>query len=77
VQTKVNFYPNPVSDLLYIESQGNGTIKEIKIYDIYGRVILTKKTSESQIIIDVSGMENGLYILETNNVYSGKIVIQN
>jgi hypothetical protein len=75
--TKIRFYPNPVSDLLYIESQGNVTIKEIKIYDIYGRVILTKKTSESQIIIDVSGIENGLYILETNNVYSGKIVIKN
>jgi len=74
---EISYYPNPVSDLLYIESQGNETVKEIKIYDIYGRVILTKKTSESQIIIDVSGIENGLYILETDNVYSGKIVIQN
>jgi hypothetical protein len=75
--TKVSFYPNPVSDFLYIETQGNETIKEIKIYNIYGRVILTKKTSESQIFIDVSGMENGLYILETDNVIIGKIVIKN
>ncbi|HQL69499.1 MAG TPA: T9SS type A sorting domain-containing protein [Bacteroidales bacterium] len=71
----LNCYPNPVSDLLYIESPENKPIEEIKIYDIYGHLILTKSSSGHLTVIDVSGIEHGLYILEADNVFSEKIII--
>ncbi|MCF8298855.1 MAG: T9SS type A sorting domain-containing protein [Saprospiraceae bacterium] len=61
----VNVFPNPVTDNLNIIVGGNNNpIAEITIYDIQGKQILQKQINASQTTLNVSSLENGVYILE-------------
>ena len=62
----LNIYPNPVNDRLYIETEG--VIKEIVVYDIYGRR-QTIGNGEQSLDIDVSCLNSGIYFvkIKTNN----------
>ena len=59
-----NIYPNPVNDKLYIEAETE--IKDVVIYDIYGRV-QNLKNSETQKLrnsIDVTNLNSGVYFVK-------------
>lgn len=64
--TTVEVYPNPVSDILYINSTSD--LKSIKVLDATGRVCINVNNLNSG-SIDVSLLPKGLYIirLESNN----------
>ena len=70
-KNKITLYPNPVSNILHIETDNTGNIPEVKIYSIQG--ILLINTTGNQ--IDVSLLPSGVYIVEINGVYQ-KIVKQ-
>ncbi|MBK8622963.1 MAG: T9SS type A sorting domain-containing protein [Saprospiraceae bacterium] len=54
-------YPNPTSDRLYIHTE-NGTVPEISIRDITGKLIFVlKNQNDKENDIDVSGLAPGLY----------------
>ncbi|OIQ19367.1 MAG: hypothetical protein BM557_06590 [Flavobacterium sp. MedPE-SWcel] len=53
---KAVLYPNPVKDILYINTKGNNVI-DVTIYDINGRTCLTAKTAT----INVEDLKSGLY----------------
>ncbi|SHG58167.1 Por secretion system C-terminal sorting domain-containing protein [Flavobacterium fluvii] len=57
------FYPNPVKDNLNINS--DQTIKSITITDLAGKTVQTIKAENIQ-SIDLSGLNNGMYILSTD-----------
>ncbi len=57
--TEVNVYPNPVRDILYLESNENWSKAEI--YDISGRIMRSVLLYISS--IDVSGLESGTYFI--------------
>jgi len=61
----LKLYPNPVIDKLYIEFSNTSEYVEkiILFYDLSGRVIYKNKSSQSQIQIDLSNVNPGLYIL--------------
>lgn len=65
---KVNVYPNPVNDRLYINNLNDNTT--IKIYDIQGKLWLIQEHFNSNDYIDVSGFSRGTYILKIkgNNI---------
>ncbi|MDA3820154.1 MAG: T9SS type A sorting domain-containing protein [Candidatus Delongbacteria bacterium] len=75
-ETKIRYYPNPVNDILHIKSSTDILINELKLYDMYGRIILQKFSHKKNTKIDVSDIETGIYILRINNAYSGKIIIK-
>jgi len=57
-------YPNPASDELFIHFENGKTIKNIRVYDSSGRLILNREkafTRSSK--IDLSNLESGLYTL--------------
>jgi len=59
----ISVFPNPVSDVLYIENQdSNNATKKITIYDLLGKRILNKKTTNNQ--LDVSHLISGVYLVE-------------
>ncbi len=65
--------PNPVSQFINIDSQLNAS--KVTIFDVYGdRVLDVNLDQIDQASIDVSGLENGMYILsitdEINTSYS-------
>ncbi len=58
----VDVWPNPTSQVLNIELQQQGTA-EVQLYDMAGKLMLQKQTTQLREIIDVSALENGLYLL--------------
>ncbi|MDC0230505.1 serine hydrolase [Aureispira] len=55
----IKIYPNPVSDLLYINSDIQ--ISSVSVMNLSGQVVLDKGYSD---VIDVSSLPNGIYILK-------------
>ena len=57
--TSISIYPNPVNDKLFI--QGVSDVSEISIYDLLGKLVLSKtNTSE----IDVTNLKKGIYLIK-------------
>ena len=47
---------------------------KLKLYDVRGRLVLTQQLNEASVNnqIDVSKLEDGVYVVELNNVYQRK-----
>ncbi|WP_010177621.1 T9SS type A sorting domain-containing protein [Aquimarina agarilytica] len=60
---QIRVYPNPASDYLYVNSKGYGAVNELAIYDLNGRLVLSKKESKLT-NIDVSFLEQGAYFVK-------------
>jgi len=61
--SNINIYPNPVNDILYLETDDKWTKAEI--YDISGRILRSVSLDSSS--IDVNGLESGTYIMRMRN----------
>ncbi len=60
---EVNIYPNPSNNDLYILSNDT-SIDKIQIYDLQGKLLIDEHFSNSPNYINVSNLNNGLYILQ-------------
>ena len=70
--SSLRIYPNPVQNLLTIESEdANLAAEYVKIYDMLGKEVLERKLSDGK--VDVSQLPPGTYILKTG-AYIGKFV---
>lgn len=75
-------YPNPVKDSFTITNTNNILTKQIQIYDITGKLVLTKDINENKdyYTISVEKIKSGIYIIELkdNNgkKFSSKLIIQ-
>ena len=71
-----NIHPNPTTNTIYINSI-HFPIRAIKIYDLSGKLLLSKKyNSEINININISNFSDGIYILKLNNEFITKIIKQ-
>jgi len=59
-QQQLSIYPNPVQDLLNINTNNTKIIK-IEIYDVLGKKVLVTTGDTTQ--IDISNLDNGLYLV--------------
>ncbi len=60
-KTQVNVYPNPATDMLYVEKEG---VSNLEVYDINGRKLLSKKLNQNnKHSLDISSLQNGNYFL--------------
>jgi hypothetical protein len=75
VDVDYNFsvYPNPVNDVLTINSAKE--IGKVKIYDVVGKLIYHELIKNSNVDIEVKELDAGIYFLEAEN-YRGKFVKQ-
>ncbi len=62
---KNNLWPNPTNDLLYVSIDGYNTFKNIDIFDVNGKIVLSKNNVDQ--FIDVSMLNNGLYLLRATS----------
>jgi uncharacterized delta-60 repeat protein len=53
-------YPNPVQNVLHLQSNNFTSIKAVKIYDLQGKVVL----QETNDTLNVSNLSKGLYIVK-------------
>jgi hypothetical protein len=73
LDSKINLYPNPTSDLLTIQSEKNEI--RIQLLDLNGRVIHVNKTLSNLHKVDVSILCKGIYQVEITDGFN-KIVKQ-
>ncbi|MFC0604521.1 FG-GAP-like repeat-containing protein [Winogradskyella pulchriflava] len=65
-------YPNPVKNILYIN--GNKTISDVAIYNILGQNILSSNPNTTEVQVDVSSLEKGVYFVNISDATSSEIV---
>lgn len=58
----VQIYPNPVKDILYINSN-NTNLKTVEVYDLVGKKVISLITAESLISINSNELTNGVYFV--------------
>lgn len=59
---KVSVYPNPVVDQLNISSKQN--IKEVKIFNVNGQLVLNTKANNNTTSVNVSSLKSGVYVAQ-------------
>src|SRR5699024_2719540 len=58
----ISIYPNPTDDFITLQSKSTDlSHKNLKIFDIRGKVVYSAKHLPDQNKIDVSGFESGVY----------------
>jgi hypothetical protein len=58
---KIRLYPNPVSDLLRIETDFE--IEFINVSDASGRKFISENANSKNVSIDLSSLQSGIYIV--------------
>ena len=70
-------YPNPAfNNVVYITTKDNG-IKEITIYDVFGKVVLTDRIRNNA--LDISRLIPGVYVIqviENKKTMTRKLVVK-
>lgn len=75
--SNVRTYPNPVTSTLFVQTEQNA---QVEVLDMNGRVLLNSVISPANNKIDMSALNNGLYILrviQQNEVFTSKIIKTN
>jgi hypothetical protein len=58
----IQLHPNPTKGMIEIKSN-NLNIKQIELFDIFGKLLMEKKANESTVTLDVSPYAKGMYLL--------------
>ncbi len=69
----INFYPNPTCDFINFDNVDNA-IKEVKVYDSFGRLVLRFSTKEGENRLPVRGLAKGQYYLHFMAKNTTKVV---
>lgn len=64
-QNVARVYPNPATDLLAVDVL-DANVKTVRLMDMSGRVV-AEKAAESKTVFSLTGMPNGLYMLQLAN----------
>jgi len=77
---KTMIYPNPARDeITIITNITAATNQELYIYSLLGKLIRTVKLQKHQTVLNISDLDNGLYLLEVNSdnqSFVQKLIIQ-
>lgn len=62
----ISVYPNPTSDVLFIQNDSNLTIEKITVTDMSGKILFATTTNFSE--VNLQSFQRGLYILHLSTV---------
>jgi hypothetical protein len=79
--TKIRVYPNPFSDIVIVENIDIGKVKEVRLYDILGGVVLQQKIVGYQSLeLHLSYLNRGTYLLvlydDTGKQFFNKTIVK-
>ncbi len=78
-ENSINIYPNPVSNSLYLDFEQTG-VRNINIYNTYGQLIYSNKTTSANAQIDVKALNlNGLVMIQVisgNAITNRKVLVK-
>ena len=61
-------YPNPVSDILFVESMDGNSIQQVRIIDLNGRLLIHETLAGlSSHSLDLSSLSKGVYLVEVDS----------
>jgi hypothetical protein len=69
---KVSIYPNPANDKLFIV--GKFISQNIEIFDMSGKLVISKPTNSDITEIDIINLTKGIYLVKISNIAVGKFV---
>ena len=81
-ESSVSIFPNPTNSTITIQLHSNNIeteLNHIKLFDVFGREILSQLLSGRSYVMDVSLYSKGVYFVEVKdetNIYYNKIIIQ-
>lgn len=64
LRSAISLYPNPVNDRLNLSTNNGIQINAVAIYDVSGKLIQSSQQSATDLSLDVSGLNSGLYLLQ-------------
>lgn len=70
-EASVNMYPNPATDQVTLES--NSRIKQVSIFDLTGKKILSSPADDSKVVVNVNSLENGIYLVRLETEYGTRV----
>ncbi|MDZ4665131.1 MAG: GEVED domain-containing protein [Bacteroidota bacterium] len=73
VASGFNLYPNPNTGGFMIET-GNRSVKNINIVDVTGRNVYSNVTDESNILVNIKELANGIYYVKVSTDVSSDII---
>ena len=73
ITNKVSVYPNPVTDYVNVKIPGLQGNANIRVFDMYGRMVMQQNSSQSVTQLNVSKLTAGVYVIrvkqgDTENV---------
>ncbi|MCX6316855.1 MAG: T9SS type A sorting domain-containing protein [Bacteroidetes bacterium] len=74
-QLKVNLYPNPATNSININIAGNDEVKTINVFDVNGKLVMTRQASPVTTSMDIRQLSGGIYFLKITGA-SGKELYQ-
>ena len=73
LKNTIDVYPNPTNDFLTIRSLNGHKIKQVMVFDLYGKLVM----NSNETILDLKSLNNGIYFLKVftaNRVEELKII---
>ena len=74
------YFPNPVSDQLYIQNLENVELERVMLFDVAGRNLASFRPENIYLTIDMSSYTKGTYLItlvdRAGNVSSRKVLKQ-
>ncbi len=64
---QIAIYPNPLKNMLNVNMNAIKGMTDIKLYNLNGEMILSKKTIQSNNQLNLSGLINGVYVIVISN----------
>ncbi|MBX7183479.1 MAG: T9SS type A sorting domain-containing protein [Bacteroidia bacterium] len=68
----LSLFPNPANNLVHIKTAD----KMAKLCDITGKTLLQFQIKNGKEVVDVSGIENGIYLIQTERGVSQKLIVR-
>ena len=81
-ESSVSIFPNPTNSTVTIQlhsANPEAELNQIKLYDIFGREMLSQQIGGRSCIMDISLYQKGIYFIQVKdeaNIYYNKIIIQ-
>lgn len=71
-ENQINIYPNPVSEVLYLQ----GVLEtHISLVDLFGREIISINSMEQDMVISVLDLNAGVYLIKISSQQTGQILV--
>jgi len=66
-QPQLSLFPNPAQDVISIKITGDLIGSTISVWDITGKLILTKQLTNDLYLLSIKNLENGTYFLRSDS----------